>query len=84
MFIARFCTQLYEASRKEHLFLYLGTVFGGMVFKATVFGLLVALKTAPLKPHPKNRTPKKPYPQKCQKGRFLALSVNTQNNHGII
>ena len=33
-------------------------VFGGAVFRATVFGLLAASKTAPLKPHPKNLTPK--------------------------
>ena len=39
---------------------YIGMVFGGTVFRATVFGLLAALKIAPLKPHPKNRTPKKP------------------------
>ena len=33
--------------------------FWGYGFKATVFGLLATSKTAPLKPHPKNRTPKK-------------------------
>ena len=33
--------------------------FWGMVFRATVFGLLGASKTAPLNPHPKSRTPKK-------------------------
>ena len=38
------------------------TVFGGTVFRATGFGLLAASKNAPLKLHPKNRTPKKTYP----------------------
>ena len=32
-------------------------VFGGTVFRATVFGLLAAPKTAPLKLHPKMVSP---------------------------